>query len=111
MFIFIVGRLLVERIQPRINTGLDTLNKPKAHTARKVRSVFPDVVSSAKPRSKSEAGHYNIEEKETTNDAVTPLPDVIEPIKGTAIIPPVERIIADDETPMMRIRITSCFKQ
>lgn len=87
-------------------TYVTDVRKPK--TAIGVKNRFPDVINSAKVRAKSDLGMY------PKTDESSHLPDVVdlstyeEPSSSPS---PLERLIADDEAPMIRIRITGCMKQ
>jgi len=77
-----------------ISSGITDYNKPK--TASLVRQRLPEMSASA-------LGVY-----EKNSSKGTPEPsDLHENPKHTS---PVEQIIAEDEAPMMRIRITTCSK-
>lgn len=101
--IFIVGRLLLDRstTTKMISSGITDYSKPK--TASLVRQRLPEMSASALSRAKSDLGVY-----EKNSSKGTPEPsDLHDDQKRSS---PVEQIIAEDEAPMMRIRITTCSK-
>ncbi|XP_069126320.1 uncharacterized protein [Argopecten irradians] len=103
------GRIMVERSastrqyrQPYVTD----YQKPK--TATGVKNRLPEVVNPTSVRAKSDLGMY------PKNEESPHLPEVVD--LSTYDVPvcppsPVERLIVDDEAPMIRIRITSCMKQ
>lgn len=84
-----------------ISSGITDYSKPK--TASLVRQRLPEMSASALSRAKSDLGVY-----EKNSSKGTPEPsDLHDDQKRSS---PVEQIIAEDEAPMMRIRITTCSK-
>ncbi|XP_060068522.1 sperm motility kinase Y-like [Ylistrum balloti] len=103
------GRIMVERSASTRHyrqTYVTDYQKPK--TATGVKNRFPDVVNPASVRAKSDLGMY------PKSEEISHLPEVVDlssydiPVSPPS---PVERLIVDDEAPMIRIRITSCMKQ
>ncbi|XP_061195127.1 probable serine/threonine-protein kinase DDB_G0277165 [Saccostrea echinata] len=118
------GRLLLERSSTRISVGFSDFQKQNSYLPEYAkpntaiggtREVFPEVIGSAKSRARSDI--IDFERK-----GVPKLPQMtIEPIRQDTEseidipdMPPsptaYERLIVEDETPMMRIRITSSLK-
>lgn len=119
------GRLLLERSSSRISVGFTDFQKQNGYIPEYIkpstaiggtrRHEFPDVICSAKSRARSDIIEFD-------RKPVPKLPQMnIEPIRqerGQEIEIPAtppspaayERLIVDDETPMMRIRITSSLK-
>ncbi|XP_021376854.1 serine/threonine-protein kinase MARK2-like isoform X2 [Mizuhopecten yessoensis] len=103
------GRIMVERSASTRHyrqTYVTDYQKPK--TATGVKNRFPEVVNPANIRAKSDLGMY------TKSEESSHLPDVVDLSSyDVPVCPPspVERLIVDDEAPMIRIRITSCMKQ
>lgn len=120
-----IGRLLLERSSSRISVGFTDFQKQNGYIPEYIkpstaiggtrRHEFPDVICSAKSRAQSDIIEFD-------RKPVPKLPQMnIEPIRqerGQEIEIPAtppspaayERLIVDDETPMMRIRITSSLK-
>lgn len=120
-----IGRLLLERSSSRISVGFTDFQKQNGYIPEYIkpstaiggtrRHEFPDVICSAKSRARSDIIEFD-------RKPVPKLPQMnIEPIRqerGQEIEIPAtppspaayERLIVDDETPMMRIRITSSLK-
>ncbi|XP_033741281.1 sperm motility kinase Y-like isoform X2 [Pecten maximus] len=103
------GRIMVERSASTRHyrqTYVTDYQKPKTATGLKNR--FPEVVNPANVRAKSDLGMYPKTEESPHLPEVVDLTNCDVPVCPPS---PVERLIVDDEAPMIRIRITSCMKQ
>ncbi|XP_063405347.1 serine/threonine-protein kinase MARK2-like [Mytilus trossulus] len=97
------GRVLLDKSTTKmLSSGISDYTKPK--TAGLVRQRLPEVPSSALSRAKSDLGIYG----HNNNSKGSPEPS--EYVHNEKSPSPVEFIIAEDEAPMMRIRITTCSK-
>ncbi|XP_061177686.1 uncharacterized protein LOC133186459 [Saccostrea echinata] len=118
------GHLLLERSSTRISVGFSDFQKQNSYLPEYAkpntaiggpREVFPEVIGSAKSRARSDIIDFErkgipklpqmtIEPIRQDTETEVDIPDM--PPSPTAY----ERLIVEDETPMMRIRITSSLK-
>ncbi|XP_048770776.1 hormonally up-regulated neu tumor-associated kinase homolog B-like isoform X2 [Ostrea edulis] len=118
------GRLLLERSSTRISVGFSDFQKPTTYTPEYIkpntaigtaRQELPEVIGSAKSRARSEI--IDLDRKavpKLPQMTIGPIRQEREPEIEIPDMPPspdaYERLIVEDETPMMRIRITSSLK-
>lgn len=89
---------MLEKSKTKIlSSGITDNTKPK--TAGLIRQRLPEVPLSALSRAKSDLGVYESGESHDATEQNNKSPPS-----------PVEQVIAEDETSMMRIRITTCPK-